>query len=201
MSLKSFTVTAAFLTTCLSLGVACDVDNAAESVADELVEAEDEAEVEVIVDVAEVEVAAENATRQESDDLDLAGLASDPLAGYSSSAFNTSWHSTKVSVHNGAGMPSSKVVWFWGDAYHTNDTINFYWARVEHRVYDYSNTQYIGTVTCTYQGDWAKKYKLTCPAAAEGLSGWTIRTRLCADIKDDGKGTRCTPNAVTSAVW
>lgn len=165
------------------------------------------ADVEVIIDIdasvpASIEILEGEADFEEFDalDLDLTAPTPEPLAGYAANSFCTSWHCTKISVLNGAGMPASKEVWFWGDVYHTNNSIDFYWARVEHWVYSEKN-QYVGTVSCKYPGDWAKKYKLTCPAAAKGYSGWIIYTRLCADIKDDGKGTRCTSYARTNAVW
>ncbi len=137
------------------------------------------------------------------DPLGLAVVGQEPLAGYSAKSFCTSWdiHCTAVSVYNSAVMPASKEVWIGAKAYHTNDSVNFYWARVEHHIYDYSNTTYVATASCPFSGDWAKKYYLPCTVVAKGLSGWTIRTRVCADIKDDGKGTICTPYAYTKAVW
>ena len=104
-------------------------------------------------------------------------------------------------MNNSSVMAASKEAWFGAKATHTNDSVNFYWARVEHHIYNYSNTQHIVTLTCTHNGDWAKNTYIPCTVVAKGLSGFTARTRLCADIKDDGKGTICTPYAYTSAVW
>ncbi len=37
--------------------------------------------------------------------------------------------------------------------------------------------------------------------AYTGHTGYTVHSRLCFDIKDDGKGERCTSYAVAKAVW
>lgn len=137
------------------------------------------------------------------DPLGLAAIGQEPLAGSTAKSFCTSWNlnCTEVSVNNSAAMPASKEVWIGAKAYHTNDSVNFYWAHVEHHIYDYSNTKYHGTKTCPFSGDWAKKYYLPCTVVTTGLSGYTIRTRVCADIKDDGKGKICTNFAYAKAVW
>ena len=167
-------------------------------------EAVEDVEVDVDVDLDQVSITIVegNAELEGHNPLDLSVPAADPLAGYASKSFCMSWHCTNVTVSNSAVMAASHEAWIGAKATHTNDSINFYWARVEHHVYDYSNTHYVSTVSCTYNGEWAKKYYLPCTIVVKGLDGYTARTRLCADIKDDGKGTICTePFAYAKAVW
>ena len=135
--------------------------------------------------------------------LGIAALDPNALTTTASLNFCTSggWHCATASVGNAASMNGPTTVTMGGIATVSNNAVAFYYTRMEHHIHSYDDKTYYTTVAYTWPGDWAKENPRGMTYTYTRASGYQIYTRLCFDVKDDGKGELCTGYARTFAVW
>jgi hypothetical protein len=135
--------------------------------------------------------------------LDIAAGETEEVAGNAAKSVCTSWnvHCTKISLANRVTMVNSNTALVEGLAVHTNDSVNFEYTRMEHWIFAYGSNTFYKAVSKTNSGDWATKYGRGFNILISGQDGYQAYTRLCFNIKDDGKGELCTGYAWAAHAW
>jgi hypothetical protein len=109
--------------------------------------------------------------------------------------FKTSHRSTLVYINACATKVNAHTVRGCALAGHTSDRIDFYYTRIDLRISNFNTGRIIRTGSCTNGGDWGIRHGRGCTitsSQAYGFNHWRVSGRLCADIRDDGRGELCT---------